>query len=427
MKHLLGRSSTALPAAPKAHKRRGLGVTLTLGAAAALAIATPALASAASSAGAASAAAVCGISSSHVKSMARTHHIAGVIAPATTGLGCAQAQTPPPPEPAFNGTPPLLFNGAGGAADCVAQPCDNGDVMMTHQTGPLVITPIFWDPAGHPMTAAYKDIITSYLRDVALASGQPTNVYSVLNEYYGNNGQIHYNIRLGTPVNATNALPKDGCQLAGTDRKNIYADGTGYNACLDDAQLQAEVDSVTAALGLPHNLSNIYVLYTAKGVESCFFAGSTTTTANACTINHQPSASYCAYHSTDVNSAVYANLSYPIYASPVGFTCGTDGRYPVIESPNNNPDADTEISPTSHEVSEAITDPDTQTGWYDSHGNEIGDDCAYIYGATNGQAGALYNQTINGQHFITQQEFSNNVFNASGGTAGCVDSLQAEG
>jgi hypothetical protein len=334
------------------------------------------------------------------------------------------AQTPPPPEPAFNGTPPLLFRGPAG---CFSPPCFNGNVLMTHQTGPLVVTPIFWDPAGHPMSPAYKGIITSYLRDVALASGSPTNVFSVANEYSGVNGQIHYNIRLGTPINDTNGLPKDGCQLAGTDRKGIYADGSGYNACLDDAQLQAEINSVTAASGLPHNLSNMYVLYLPKAVESCFFAGTTTTNQNACTINHQPSAAYCAYHNNSLSSAVYANMVYPIYASPVGFTCGTDARFPAIESPNNNPDADTEVSPTSHEINEAITDPDGETGWGDSSGNENGDDCAYIFGATNGQAGALYNQTIAGQHFITQQEFSNKVFFASGGTAACVDSQAAEG
>ena len=65
-----------------------------------------------------------------------------------------------------------------------------------------------------------------------------------------------------------------------------------------------------------------------------------------------------------------------------GFTCGSDARFPVIESPNGNPDADTEISPTSHELNEAITDPDTETGWYDSSGFENGDECAYIFGAT---------------------------------------------
>jgi hypothetical protein len=408
----------------KAYKRRGLGVAFILTAVAALGMATATLATAAPSASTASANAPCTISASRVIGAAQADHLGGVVIPAAEGIACTQ--TPPPPEPAFNGTPPLLFNG--NPPTCFFQPCDSGNVMMTRATGPVVITPIFWDPAGHPMSFAYKAIITRYLFDVALASGQNTNVFSVLNEYYGNNGRIRYNVRLGFPIDAKNPLPADGCTLASNDTSGIYADGTGYNACLDDTQLQAEVDSITAARHLPHNLSNIYVVYLPKQVETCFNPGSTTSTAGGqfCTINHQPTAAYCAYHSTDLNSAVYANLSYPIYNSPVGFTCGSDARFPVVESPNGNPDADTEISPTSHEVSEAITDPDTETGWYDSTGNEIGDDCAYIYGATNGQAGQLYNQTILGQHFLTQQEFSNRVFNASGGTAGCVDSQRAE-
>jgi len=410
----------------KPHKRRGLGVALILAAVAALAMATPTAASATPSASATSANPPCTISANQVISSARAQGIGGVIVAAGTSTSCQDP--PPPPEPAFNGTPPLLFNGSKGAASCSFSPCEDGNVMMTRQTGPLVITPIFWNPAGHPMSFIYKAIITKYLLAVALASGQNTNVFSVLNEYYGNNGKIHYNIRLGFPVNDRNPLPANGCTLESVDTSNIYADGSGYNACLDDNQLQAEVNSVTAARGLPHNLNHIYVLYLPKQVESCFLPGETTDPSDgqACTINYEPTAAYCAYHSEDPANAVYANLAYPIYQSPVGFTCGSDARFPVVESPNGNPDADTEISPTSHEVSEAITDPDTQTGWYDSSGFEIGDECAYIYGATNGQPGGLYNQTILGQHFLTQQEASNRVFNASGGTADCVDSQRAE-
>ena len=116
---------------------------------------------------------------------------------------------------------------------------------------------------------------------------------------------------------------------------------------------------------------------------------------------------------------MYDNTPYPIYLSKTGITCGTDVNFPgVIESPNGNPDGDTEISPTSHEVIEAWTDPDTASGWYDSSGFEIGDECAYIFGATSGAAGQFYNQTIDGHHYLTQEEFSNNSFFASGG--GCL-------
>ncbi|HLK77228.1 MAG TPA: hypothetical protein VKU77_26700 [Streptosporangiaceae bacterium] len=344
----------------------------------------------------------------------RDGHIAGIVlaaGPCTNGAAGAisRAAAIPASDPA-KGTPPLLFHG--------------GPVMMTPSTGPLIVTPIFWNPAGDRMSLAYKVVILKYLLAVTLASGQNSNVFSTLNEYSGTNGQIHYQVRLGLPVNDTDPLPASGCTVASTDTANIYGDGSGYNACLDDAQLQTEIGHVTAARGLPHNLSHIYVLYTPKHIESCFFSGSTTTAANACTINFQPSAAYCAYHSEATSSAIYANMPFPIYDSATKFTCGTEKNFGTIESPNGNKDADVEISPTSHEISESITDPDTATGWYDSSGFENGDECAYIFGATQGTAGHLYNQVIAGFHFLTQEEFGNKDFALTGG--GCVQSASAE-
>jgi len=388
----------------KRHKRWGLGAALMLATGSLLAMGMAAVPAANAS-----------TNPNACTQQPRSGHIAGIV-PAlgnctgtSTGTSAGVNAAVKASDPA-TGTPPLLFNG--------------GSVMMTPSTSPLVITPIFWNPAGYPMSLSYKALLTLYLGDVSLASGQNSNVFSVLNEYYGNNGQIHYNIRLGLPVNDTNPLPPSGCTVASTDTANIYADGSGYSACLDDSQVQAETDKVTAARHLPHNLSHVYVLYLPKHVESCFNPGSTTTNANACTINYQPSAAYCAYHSEDASKAVYANMPYPVYLSKTGFTCGTDITYGVIESPNHNPDADVEISPTSHEVSEAITDPDTMTGWYDSSGYEIGDECAYVFGPTQGSAGHLYNQDINGLHFLTQEEFSNRDFAITGG--GCVQSASAE-
>jgi hypothetical protein len=411
----------------KAHTRWGVGGALVL-AAGALLIATPAAANSAPRASAAGGNPACGLTAQQLRQSAQSAHVGGIMVAGTTSGGTGACHKPPP-EPGFNGAPPLLFNWNGNAAtSCFFSPCDDGNLMMTKSTGPLVIVPIFWDPAGYLMSSSYKNIITSYITDVAKDSGLTHNVFSVLNEYSGSNGRVSYNVRLGTVFNDTNPLPADGCSLEAADTTGIYADGSGYSACLDDAQLQAEVDSVTAANSLPHDLSHIYVLYLPKGVESCFIAGSSASTAGgqACTINHQPTATYCAYHSTDVNSAVYANMVYPIYSSPVGFTCGSDARFPAIESPNGNPDADTEISPTSHEINEAITDPDTETGYYDQFGFENGDECAYVFGSTRGAPGAYYNQVINGGHFLTQEEFSNNVFNASGGQNGCVQGSSSE-
>jgi hypothetical protein len=315
-----------------------------------------------------------------------------------------------------NGEPPLISHG--------------GAVMGTRQTGPLVITPIFWDPAGYPMDPSYTGLITQYLSDVAKASGSDNNVFSVATQYKGTDGQVRYDIKLGTPINDTNPLPASGCTLASNDNAGIYADGSGYTACLDDAQVNGEANAVATANGLPRNLSHIYVVYLPKHVESCFNPGSSTSTAGgqACTINNQPTATYCAYHSFVMNGfsftgtpfeLVYANMPFPVYLSKTGFTCGTDVNFPgVIESPNNNPDADTEISPSSHEINEAWTDPDTNSGYYDLFGNENGDECAYRFGTTSGAPGAFYNQVINGHRYLTQLEFSNSSFFRSGG--GCL-------
>jgi hypothetical protein len=187
--------------------------------------------------------------------------------------------------------------------------------------------------------------------------------------------------------------------------------------------VQTEINNVVAAKGLTRDLGHMYVMFLPKHVESCFFPGNPSN--QACTINSSPSAAYCAYHSEFGGNTVYANMPFPIYDSATGFSCTDEslGGDHQIQSPNGNPDADVEISPLSHEMSEAITDPDTQTGWYDSSGFENGDECAYEYAKLSGSDGGFYNQTINGHHYLTQEEFSNHNFNI--GSGGCLQHFVA--
>ncbi len=339
-------------------------------------------------------------SCANLGSQSRVGHVGGIVHATAVNTDCGRSTT----SDAAIGTPPLIFNG--------------GPVMGTRSTGPVVVTPIFWTPSGHSMSGSYKSILKTYLHDVAEDSGKRTNVYSTLNEYYGSNGRIRYKIALGNPVNDNGPLPADGCTLDSADTTNIYADKSGYDACLDDDQIIAETERVVTARGLPRDYGHIYVLFLPKHVQSCFFSGTTTTADNFCTINHQPSAAYCAYHSQAPSGAVYANMPFPIYSSPVGYTCGTEKDFGSIQSPNGNPDADVQVSPTSHEIMEAITDPDTVTGWYDSNGYENGDECAYVFGSTRGHSGRLYNQVINEHRYLTQEEFSNNDFARTGD--GCL-------
>src|SRR5258708_5294795 len=141
-----------------AHKRWSLGAALLLVAGGLLAMATPRAASAAPSPNACS-------------QQPRAGHIVGIVHALRP---CSSNAT---------GTPPLIFHG--------------GPVMMTPSTSPLVVTPVFWSPSGHTMSSAYTSLILTYLNAVAAASGQNTNVFSVLNEYSGSNGQIHYSVSVG--------------------------------------------------------------------------------------------------------------------------------------------------------------------------------------------------------------------------------------
>ena len=296
--------------------------------------------------------------------------------------------------------------------------------VMSPDAGPITITPIYWEPNGYFNPGDYRNIINQYLADVAAASGSTDNVYSTAIEYPGSNGSGGYNIVRGTPIRDHNPFPHGGCTVGHQDKTGIYADGSGYTACLDDAQVTAEIQNVITANNLPQNdYAHEYVMFTPKHVASCFYGLSTANKHNVCTIDHYPSAGYCAYHTMfgpdyPVSGTVYANMPYPIYHSPVGFTCGTDGGgHGTIESPNFNGsaesmDADVEVSPTSHEIMESITDPNTFNGWFDASGRENGDDCAYVFGNgtwtdLGGTPGRFYNQTINGDHYITQEEFSN--------------------
>src|SRR5262245_9084731 len=173
-----------------------------------------------------------------------------------SGIVSAQSISGPACDPTspLGASPPLLWHG--------------GPVM----SGPTTITPIYWEPNGYFNPSRYRNLINQYLADVAAASGTDTNVYSTALEYPGSNGSGTYAITRGAPIRDHNPFPKgQGCSLGKLDTSGIYADGTGYTACLDDAQITAEIQNVITALGLPSDYNHIYVMVTPKHVASCFY------------------------------------------------------------------------------------------------------------------------------------------------------------
>jgi hypothetical protein len=166
---------------------------------------------------------------------------------------------------------------------------------------------------------------------------------------------------------------------------------TGVTDCLTDAQLQAEVEHEISVNGWSANATNMFFLFTPENVGSCFDSG-----GSECTYT-----TYCAYHgTTSASGAIYANQPYTVSATYPG-SCDV-GQYPN----GSTNQADPTINVTSHEHNEAITDPQLNA-WYDSSGSEIGDKCAWMFGATQGPNGSEYNQTINGHHYWLQMEWSN--------------------
>jgi hypothetical protein len=143
---------------------------------------------------------------------------------------------------------------------------------------------------------------------------------------------------------------------------------------LDDSQIRQVLDSEIAAQQLPTPTSNsLYVFFTAPGV--------------IVTDNGQNSVNdFAGYHDTFTDSA-----GAPVYYAVVPYPTGGVANAQLTEFQQM-----TVI--LSHEVSEAMTDPDTQTGWFDTRtGQEIGD-------IADGQIGNLDGYVIQGVWSQNQQQ-----------------------
>jgi hypothetical protein len=245
---------------------------------------------------------------------------------------------------------------------------------------------IFWVPAKLQNGAATT--LSTHYRTVQknlLTDYQAHSVSSNNTQYYQTVGNTTTYIKglggfAGTYVD-TNPYPGSGCR-----------DGvTGAN-CITDAQLQAEIQRVMTLKGWSGGLGSIFFVFTSNGEGSCFDAG-----GSSCAYTD-----YCAYHSYFTNASnqvvVYGNQPY------------ADTNYcqiPGTPSPSNDAPADAAANVLSHELSEAITDPQLDA-WYSAKGNEIGDLCAWIYG-TNTWKSATANQMWNGHFYELQLEFDNHA------------------
>ncbi len=185
-----------------------------------------------------------------------------------------------------------------------------------------------------------------------------------------------------TQYNDTNGYINNDQTVGGVwfDTSTPPTDTSCTNATVEDSSLQTEVNNAIATKGWPRDGSNaVYYVYLPNG-------DSLNDGTGACSA---PTGNYCAYHNwSSSDNVAYGAMPYP------GSGCQ------VSTSPNGNINADSEINLTSHEQSEAITDPQPPSGWTDSSGYEIGDKCAWDF-----SAGLTH--LNNGGTFEIQTEYSN--------------------
>ena len=111
---------------------------------------------------------------------------------------------------------------------------------------------------------------------------------------------------------------------------------------------------------------------------------------------------YCGWHSwTSINTI-------PIKFAFIGNTdrCPAACAWQSV-SPNGNSGADGMANIMAHEADEAITDP-RLSAWYDKHGLENADKCAWLFGPVKTTAtGAQYNQTFGNYNWLIQLNWDN--------------------
>jgi hypothetical protein len=264
---------------------------------------------------------------------------------------------------------------------------------LTYQGGPVMqagtsAIPIFWEPAhlqaglAVSVSAQYNTLIRRFFTDFG---GHAS--YNIVTQYYqtthGPTQQIVNSSRLIKGIVDTSAYPAAAGSCANHGIKN----------CVNDAQIEAEVQKVITAGNLPTGLNTYYPVFTDPREESC--------TPSGCfapvTYPTNPGVwKYCAYHSvfgTLAHPIVYANMPYAHSNLASIGGCNGGASHP------NDAAFDDEGSSMSHEFIESITDPELNA-WYDlGTGNEISDIC-----------NQFVDQVTYASHpYVIQQQWSNEL------------------
>lgn len=253
--------------------------------------------------------------------------------------------------------------GQGYAVSTGARSSSNG---INYHNGPVMLgaTNVYYiwygNWSGNTATSILPDLITGL-------SGSP---YYNINTTYYNSSLVHV-------TNATAIKPS-------------VTDNYSHGTALADADVTAVVSSAITSGALPADPNGVYFVLTSADVNE---------TSGFCT-------SYCGWHTHGTIAG--QDIKYSFVGNPDRCPSACEAQ---TTGPNGNAGADGMASVISHELEEAVTDPDLNA-WYDTLGKENADKCAWKFGTTYTTSnGALANMKLGARDFLIQQ----NWLNASGG------------
>jgi PKD repeat protein len=265
------------------------------------------------------------------------------------------------------GTPPLLYAG--------------GPVM--HAVTTQVIA---WAPTGYSFPSGYVSGYEQYLSDLSTGLGLSTNISSIAKQYMDASGPALSSLTNNAPISDTDAYPSSGCTVSGT------------TVCLTENQILTELSTVISANALSVNVNHSYIVLLPPAADTCFDSS-----AGEC-----EDQAFCGYH-TAISIGGGSDTTFTLLPYPQSSYSNAAGQCYEAIGPSSVSSAVMALdSIGAHELFESATDPLVGSGYVDSSGDEVADECAWTWGAeASATGGGHYNQLVNSDQYMIQEMWSN--------------------
>jgi len=226
--------------------------------------------------------------------------------------------------------------------------------------------------------------------------GSALDDHSLVGYYLRNTGSSarwNVNTTYSETVNKAESFVQPSMTYSG-----FWATDQGFSSTVPSSQMVGLIEYGLNNGKLTYDPSTLYVIFTGPGVN----LGGGFSKSNL---------QYCAFHSAyirangtivQVSAMPYDADFAPGHLADGGFLC-----VPQTGSPNNDFGADGIVSALQHETEETTTDPYINgfRGWYDIHGFESSDKCAYVYGPVFRNTTGFFNIAVGGKPFLVQGQW----------------------